>query len=208
MRNILKDIKNGNGLLTKARREFSQLPFRKSSMLWKQQSTKNSSLTFRSSGPASPAAELRRLGLMSDTRDNPFAEHYVPAEGSRPSRAMGQAQPESIEVRHCIDLEGDLAGLKCEGFQVLGTSEFVERGNRMGISHYARLHASSVGASLVLFQFLPAKLRAVRYLSNGTIDISSVREDPPASLSPRGYFVARSAFLASPATLCPVRNEA
>jgi hypothetical protein len=75
-------------------------------------------------------------------------------------------------------------------------SEFVDRGNRMGVSHDARLQAAAIGASLVWFSSTPAKLRAIKRRRNGTINMASVLADPPASLSPRGYYVVRAVFLA------------
>jgi hypothetical protein len=51
-------------------------------------------------------------------------------------------------------------------------------------------------AAMVLFRPTPSKLRAAKNKPDGTIDIAAVLADPPASMSPRGYYVAQSVFLA------------
>jgi hypothetical protein len=120
---------------------------------------------------------------------NPFAEHYRPA-----STGAAQIHEDTVQVRFSQDLKADLKRQQKEGWRSIGTSEFVER-NRMGVSHDARLHAASIGASLVLFTTIPAKLRSIKRRKNGAIDLASVLADPPASPSSRGHYVVQAAFL-------------
>jgi hypothetical protein len=109
---------------------------------------------------------------------NPFAEHYVPMSNALASHP-GQLVPEdTVQVRYSQDLAAGIKQFKKQGYRCIGNSEFVDRGNRMGVSDDARVHAAAIGASLVLFSSTPAKLRAIKRRRNGTINMSSVLIDP------------------------------
>jgi hypothetical protein len=127
---------------------------------------------------------------------NPFAEHYVPIASGAGPQPSSLIPEDIVQVRYSQDLAAEVKKSEKQGYRRMGSSEFVDRGNRMGVSNDARLHAAAIGASLVLFSSIPAKLRAIKRRRNGTIDISSVLADPPAAPSPRGYYVVQAAFLA------------
>ena len=124
---------------------------------------------------------------------NPVAEHYV-GIGSPQSRSV---VVDEVKVRYSQSLSTDLATWTREGYNRIGSAEFVDRGNRMGVGHEAAVQAASVGASVVLFCATPAKVRAIRRTKKGNIEMKSVLDDPPASPSPRGYYVVRAIFLAN-----------
>ena len=144
---------------------------------------------------------------------NPFAEYYV-ADTTEPAESQVKQHLEAAAVQtqythHTQDIEDAVMQWGLKGYRRVGSSEFVDRGNRMGVSHDARRQSAAVGASLVLFQFTPAKLRAIRRGIDGTIDMKAVRADPPAGLSPRGYYVTKAVFLLSPQPLSVgARDEA
>src|SRR5436190_710813 len=92
---------------------------------------------------------------------NAFADNYVPI--SRETGGPGGQIPEdAVQVRYRQDLAAAIKESERQGFLRIGTSEFVDRGNRMGVSHDARMHGASIGASLVLFSSTPAKLRTIK----------------------------------------------
>jgi|SRR5882757_3431583 len=127
---------------------------------------------------------------------NPFSEHYI-SDSSVMLIFRGKPVPQNdIQVLISRDLEYDLVQWVGPDYARIGTAEFVARGSQ-GIGEEARLQAALVGASVVLFQTTPAKLRAIRRRPDGSIDLSSVLGNPPASLSPRGYYVVRALFLAT-----------
>jgi hypothetical protein len=135
---------------------------------------------------------------------NPFAEHYVP---DRKRGAAGQSEIVALDRAEFVysqDLRADIKKWQRKGCYRIGSSEYVERGNRMGISHDARAHALAIGASVVVVESTPAKLRAIRRTAKGTIDMATVLADPPAVATPRGYYVVRAIFMrasVSPAKL-------
>ena len=92
------------------------------------------------------------------------------------------------------DLEGETSEYCERGHEVVGWCEFVGKGF-MGVGAEARHQAAQVGATVVLFGLWLAKLRAVKYRDDGSIDLASVVADPPAGLSPKGQYVLRAAFL-------------
>ena len=121
-----------------------------------------------------------------------FEQHYVPlAKATTPPVDEG-----NVQVLHSRDLPSDLTKWLKDGFSLIGTAEFVGRGNQ-GVGREARAQAAVVGASVVLFRPTPAKLKAIRRNSDGTIDLEAVLADPPAGLSARGYYVVQSMFLSS-----------
>ncbi len=129
---------------------------------------------------------------------NPFAERYV--DERRRRHIVPPIRPGDVKVRYSQDLAGDLKAWENDGYKRIGSAEFVDRGNRMGISREASAQGAAVGASLVIFQATPAKLRAIRRDASGAIDMSPVLADPPTSASPRGYYVIHAVFLAQCAT--------
>ena len=128
--------------------------------------------------------------------DNPFTEHFVTDEGRTVPLRTEQVEAGSVQFRPTRDIPTDSASWEQQGFGPIGWCEFTEKGNRMGISHLAREQAASVGASVVLFQFTPAKVRSIQKGPDGRIDMLRVLADPPAGLSPRGTYVVQAVFLA------------
>ena len=123
-----------------------------------------------------------------------FAEHYVANPTTQVSPPEEAASLEDIQVLMSKDLGKDLKAWEERQYERIGTVEFVGKGN-LGIGTEARTQAKTVGATVVLFRLWPAKLKAIRRTEDGSIDIDAVVADPPAGLSPRGYYVLRAAFL-------------
>lgn len=123
-----------------------------------------------------------------------FAQHFQHL-GHSVSVSSTPTDASLVRVEMSRDLEADVEKMKSEGFVPMGKAEFVGRGN-LGLGHEARTQAARVGAAAVLFRLTPAKLKAIRKTQDGAIDLSAVLANPPASLSPRGYYVVQSVFLA------------
>jgi hypothetical protein len=134
---------------------------------------------------------------MDSNLENPFSEHYIPEQSHVLKLSPERLGASKVQALFSKDISGDSVHWERQAHVRLGSCEFVEKGSRMGISYLAREQAASVGASIVLFQFTPAKVRAIRRGEDGRIDMSSVRADPPASLSPRGTYVVQAVFMAS-----------
>ena len=111
-----------------------------------------------------------------------------------PSPTLVPIPYDAIQVLICDDLDAEVEKYRSSGLYPVGTCQFVGKGNQ-GIGREARDQAATVGAALVLFTLVPCKLRSIRTTPDGHIDMDAVREDPPASLSPRGYSVLTSVFL-------------
>ncbi len=91
------------------------------------------------------------------------------------------------------DLQARAAQWEKAGFARLGSSDAVIKNNQMDFSHILAHTAFAVGATLVAFQMTPAKLRSIRRLADGRIDMDAVQ---PAQLSPGGSSVIQAAFFA------------
>jgi hypothetical protein len=118
-----------------------------------------------------------------------------------PSVAASHLGPITYKVaRVRSDYTNDLLGTVDQwekaGFLTLGLSEVVGKNDVMGFSDDLGHAAVAVGASLVVFQVTPAKLRAVRRSPDGRIDMDVVRANSPASFNPRGCSVVQAVFLA------------
>jgi hypothetical protein len=122
-----------------------------------------------------------------------FADHFKASQDISPF-GPGLVERDDIRVLRSNQLEQEVATKCAQGFEVAGWAEFAAKGD-CGIAAEAADQASRVGACLVLFSFWPAKLRAIRYLPDGSIDLAAVLADPPAALTPKGYFVTKAAFL-------------
>lgn len=112
--------------------------------------------------------------------------------------------PETHEAARILlddtqDLQATTAQWEQAGFVRVGCSDAVIKNNQMGFSHILAHTALAVGATLVAFQMTPAKLRSIRRLDDGRIDMNAVQ---PAQLSPGGSSVIQAAFFA------PVSREA
>jgi hypothetical protein len=123
-----------------------------------------------------------------------FAQHFQPLS-HRGSVAITPADAGLVQVQTSRDLDADVEKMKSEGFVPVGTAEFVARGS-LGLGREAGTEAVRVGATAVVFRLVPAKLGAIRKTQDGAIDLKAVLADPSASLSPRGYYVVQSVFLA------------
>ena len=126
---------------------------------------------------------------------NLFGEHYVRIAQSIRKDESTTIDVDKVKVQLSRDLITDLHAMKNKGLLPVGMAEFVGKGN-MGVGLEARTQAAKEGASVVLFRLTPAKLKAIRRSLDGAIDLAAVLADPPASMSPRGYFVVQSFFLA------------
>ncbi|MCV2360390.1 hypothetical protein LNV08_15545 [Paucibacter sp. TC2R-5] len=125
-----------------------------------------------------------------------FAENYKSmATAAEVALALAATPLAAVQVLMCADLQAEVAKYTGLGFLQIGSAQFVGRGGQ-GVGREAREQATKVGAALVLFTLVPCKLRAVRKTADGQIDMQAVRADPPSSLSPKGYSVITSAFLA------------
>lgn len=124
---------------------------------------------------------------------NLFAENFKAIPGIRFAPASLEVHRE-VQVLMARELDQEVQENCNSGYSVVGWAEFVGK-NDLGVGAEAREQAGRVGATMVLFKLWPAKLRAVRYLPDGSIDLASVLADPPANLSPKGYSVVKAAFL-------------
>jgi hypothetical protein len=123
-----------------------------------------------------------------------FAEHYVSDMGLDVGDLSTNTMAGDVQIAMTKDIARDQKLWEEKQYQRIGSVEFVAKGN-LSVGVAARAQASAVGATLVLFSLWPAKLKAIRRKDDGSIDIDAVIADPPASLSPRGYYVVRAAFL-------------
>ena len=130
---------------------------------------------------------------MTSEDPNPFKTHYVP-RGSASGAPIRPGRSNAAEIRFSSTLEADMAALKRKGYSCIGTSDVLSRANEMGLSDKLREAASYVDAEVVLFCVWPAKLRSVRRLSTGEIDLDAVMEDQPASFSAKSYAVTGAVF--------------
>ncbi|MEO8023320.1 hypothetical protein [Polaromonas sp.] len=130
-----------------------------------------------------------------------FAETFRPTPGLSVLGANAISIPD-VQVQMARDLDSEVSEYLERDQEVVGWCEFVGKGF-LGVGEEARAQAKQVGATMVLFSLWPAKLRAVKYRENGSIDLGSVVADPPAALSPKGHYVLRAAFLRSNKALHP-----
>ena len=131
---------------------------------------------------------------MTDSRVNPFEEHYI-AKG-RAARC-GAAATDGMEAQVVFSptLDADLSKWERDGYSCVGLADTVSRAGEQGVSRRLQEQAARVGAVAVLFCVWPAKVRSVRREANGEIDLDAVVADPPASFSPKSYAVTRALFL-------------
>ena len=126
-----------------------------------------------------------------------FAKHYVSLTGAQQGQIFA-TETSNVQVQMSRDLTADLERMKNSGQFLIGSAEFVGRGN-LGVGFEARRQAVKVGACCVLVRFTPTKIKSIRTTPAGAIDLGAVLTDPPVSMSPRGYFVVQSFFLAKAA---------
>jgi hypothetical protein len=126
---------------------------------------------------------------------NHFTQNFVSSAGADAARREPSVDEHLVQVLHSHDIDESVREWIEKGYVELGRSEFVGRGQEH-VGPAARAQAAAIGASVVLFRPIVAKLRSIKRRGNGTIDIASVLADPPAHMSPRSYFVSQAAFLA------------
>jgi len=132
---------------------------------------------------------------MAVTIENPFHRFYI--AWKRPSRAQVEGFDSSnIQLIFSGTLEADLAKWRRKGFSRIGTADVLGRAGEFGFSERLKDQAVRVCAEVVLFCIYPAKLRSVRRLPSGEIDLEAVVADSPASFSDRSYAVTSAQFLA------------
>jgi hypothetical protein len=130
-----------------------------------------------------------------------FAETFRPLLDVSARGAAVDSLPEA-RIQMARDLDSEVSEFREHGHEVVGWCEFVAKGF-LGVGAEARDQAKQIGATVVLFGLWPAKLRAVKYREDGSIDLAAVAADPPAAPSPRGHFVIRAVFLRSHRPLHP-----
>lgn len=123
-----------------------------------------------------------------------FAEHYSSDLSLEVGDPDSNTMADDVQVAITKDIARDQKSWEEKQYQRIGSVEFVAKGN-LSLGAAARTQASLVGATLVLFSLWPAKLRSIRRKEDGSIDIDAVVADPPAGLSPRGYYVLRAVFM-------------
>jgi len=123
-----------------------------------------------------------------------FSENYLAGPATQSDSLNQAVSLDDIQVLISNDLQSDMRAWEEKHFERIDAVEFVAKGSH-GVGAEARTQAQSVGATLVLFSLWPAKLRSIRKAADGSIDIASVIADPPAGLSPRGYYVLQAVFL-------------
>jgi hypothetical protein len=130
-----------------------------------------------------------------------------------PPAASSHLGPETHEAARILlddtqDLQATAVQWESAGFSRLGSSDAVIKNNQMGFSDILAYTAYGVGATLVAFQITPAKLRRIRRLDDGRIDMDAVHADPPSQLSPGGSSVIRAVFFAPASPEARSRAEA
>lgn len=122
-----------------------------------------------------------------------FAEHFRANSDIGPDSAHS-VQADEVQVLMSKDLDSDIKEWQEKELELIGRAEFAGKGNH-GVGVEACAQAVRVGATLVLFSLWPAKFRAIKHLADGSIDMAAVLADPPAYLSPKGYFVLKAVFM-------------
>jgi len=125
--------------------------------------------------------------------ENPFSINFI---ASRRNKGEPSTTTERPDIVVSFDLDADLAKWRRKSYVSLGFSDVVGKAGEMGFSSQLEEQAARVGAQAVLFCIWPAKLRAVKRLPTGEIDLEAIAEDQPSSFSPRSYGVTRAYFLA------------
>ena len=135
---------------------------------------------------------------MSATRDELVAHYRVEVE----VELDAHVEADAVQFQFTADLEGTAQQLLATGFRRIGTSESFNNRNEMGLSALIREHGSEVGATMVIFSITPGKLTSAKRCADGRIDVKALRADPPASLSPRSYYLLQTSYFA-PAAQSP-----
>ena len=125
---------------------------------------------------------------------NPFSENYIAdSDVSNKSQELVTLKND-IKVLISRNLDREIELWMNKGFFRLGSAEFVAKGSQ-SVGAPAREQASLVGATVVVFNTIPAKLKSIIKNEDGSINIPAVIADPPISKSPRGYYVVKAVFL-------------
>ena len=132
--------------------------------------------------------------IMSVVIHSLFSESYVAVPGTKRPELDEIISLDDVLVVMSKDLQNDVSAWEEKHFERIGMAEFAAKGD-CGVGAEARVQAQSVGATLVLFSIWPVKLKSIRKAADGSIDIASVVANPPAGLSPRGYYVLKAEFL-------------
>ncbi len=82
-----------------------------------------------------------------------------------------------------------------KGFKIIGWVDAVRRAYVELPDRQAIARAKQVGATVVLYNMWPAKLRAIKRLPDESIDLASLLADPPKKLRPDGFSVLKAVFL-------------
>ena len=128
----------------------------------------------------------------------PAPQHFSAIDRIHPGGELIAAQP-----RHQVaGAKGTAQQLLATGFRRIGTSESFNNRNEMGLSALIKEHGSEVGATMVIFSITPGKLTSAKRCADGRIDVKALRADPPASLSPRSYYLLQTSYFA-PAAQSP-----
>jgi hypothetical protein len=100
-----------------------------------------------------------------------------------------------IMLEMCTDPDQASRDWICKGFKVIGRVDAVLRGDGEPPERPAVAQARQVGATVVLYNLWPAKLKAVKRRPDESIDLATLLADPPTRIRSNGSYVVKAVFL-------------
>ncbi|MCD2515784.1 hypothetical protein LQ564_05585 [Massilia sp. G4R7] len=100
-----------------------------------------------------------------------------------------------IRVEMCSDPDQASKSWIETGFTVIGRVDTVLRGDGEPPERPAVMQARQVGATAVLYNLWPVKLKAIKRLPDQSIELASILADPPKKLRQDGFYVVKAIFL-------------
>ncbi|WP_296952478.1 hypothetical protein [uncultured Massilia sp.] len=144
----------------------------------------------------SRALETWETSSQQAAHENAYMEHdfrYNETEAS-PATVPPSADHE-IRIDMTSDPDRASKDWISKGFKIIGWVDAVCRGDGEPPERPAIARAKQVGATAVLYNLWPAKLRAIKRLPDKSIDLASLLADPPKKLRPNGFYVVKAIFL-------------
>jgi hypothetical protein len=137
---------------------------------------------------------------INSTRETPYQNAYMEHDFRyEETKVKPVAAPLSTEceirVEMCSDPDQASKGWIEKEFKVIGRVDAVLRGNGEPPERPAVAQARRVGATVVLYNLWPVKLKAVKRLPDQSIKLASLLADPPKKLRPDGFYVVKAIFL-------------
>lgn len=123
-----------------------------------------------------------------------YADNFVPAQQRPPDRQEFKLSESEVKRELVSDLVAETNAYLHSGYYLVGTSDHVARGDTP--MQQPHRFAAAVGAHLCLVSGTAVKLRALRRLPDGRIDMEAIWADYPTAPSPRSYFLTMCVFLA------------